>query len=231
MTTAHDPWRADAVEVANQAARRSVCWGAPALNALYRLRRFRKLVRRLCLRLEGGGIHSQTWRRILANYHDVTVGRYSYGDILEQGVLPPGTVVGAYCSVGAGLIVRRRDHPVARPYMHPFFYNSALGLLRQDTIPTESANPLTIGHDVWIGDRVTILGGCRTIGNGSVIAAGAVVTHDVAPYMIVGGVPARLIRARFSPARAAEIEASAWWDRDIASIIAAPPVSGNFVSG
>lgn len=120
--------------------------------------------------------------------------------------------------------VRRRDHPVGRPFLHPFFYNSALGLLDRDTIPAEADNPLTIGHDVWIGDRVTILGGCRVIGNGAVLAAGAVVTRDVAPYTIVAGVPARPLRTRFDEARIAEIEATRWWERDIASLIADPPV-------
>lgn len=171
---------------------------------------------------------SATWRHILRDRHGVAIGRYSYGAILDPGVLPSGTVVGNYCSVGSGLIVRRRDHPLARPFLHPFFYNSALGLLDHDTIPAEAENPLAIGHDVWIGDRVTILGGCRVIGNGAVLAAGAVVTRDVAPYTVVAGTPARPLRLRFEPERIAEIETSRWWERDIASIIANPPVGGIF---
>ena len=122
--------------------------------------------------------------------------------------------------------MRRRDHPLDRPCLHPFFYNSALGLLTCDIIPLDRDNPLTIGNDVWIADRVTILGGCRTIGNGAVIAAGAVVTRDVPAYAVVGGVPARLIRMRFGPDRIAEIEASRWWEYDIATIIANPSVVG-----
>ena len=171
-------------------------------------------------------MHSATWRRILRTWHGAEVGRYSYGDVLQPGVLPPGSRVAAYCSVGTGLIVRRRDHPLDRPFLHPFFYNSALGLLTCDIIPLDRDNPLTIGNDVWIADRVTVLGGCRRIGNGAVLAAGAVVTKDVPAYAVVGGVPARPIRMRFDPDRIAEIEASRWWERDIATIIEAPPVEG-----
>lgn len=193
------------------------------LYRIYRLRRLRPYILKACARLEKGAMHSPTWRRILQTYHGATVGKYTYGSIMNPGVLPQGSHIGAFGSVGSGLIIRRRDHPLARPILHPFFYNSALGLLTRDSIPHNQDNPLMIGHDVWIGDRVTILGGCHTVGNGAVLAAGAVVTADVPPYAIVGGVPARVIRMRFDPDRVAKIEESAWWDRDIATLIASPP--------
>ncbi|WP_246849358.1 CatB-related O-acetyltransferase [Rubellimicrobium arenae] len=219
-------WSPNAVRVAEtrEGRRRSVL--APALRHLYRIRRLRRLCRRLCERLEGGPMYSATWRDILKERHGVVVGRYSYGAILSPGVLPRGTVVGDYCSVGDQLIVRRRDHPTDRPVLHPFFYNSALGLLARDTIPQNEHNPLRIGHDVWIGDRVTVLSGCRTIGNGAVIAAGAVVTKDVPPYTIVAGVPARPIRKRLDDGTIRSLEASRWWEQDIAALIEAPPVEG-----
>lgn len=162
---------------------------------------------------------SATWRRILLRSHGVEVGRYSYGSILVPGLLTPGSRVGAYCSVGEGLIVRRRNHPVERPALHPFFYNRKLGLLLQDSIPEISENPLFIGNDVWIGDRVTILGGCQSIGNGAIIGAGAVVTQDIPAYSISAGVPARLIRMRFDPGKMAEIEATRWWEKSIADLV------------
>jgi virginiamycin A acetyltransferase len=221
-------WRSDAVARALLSAKRAKSGFGGVVHWLYRFRRLRRFCARLCARLEGGTMLSVTWRRILRDYHGAEVGAYSYGDLLRAGVLPPGSVVGAYCSSGTGLIIRRRNHPLQRPFLHPFFYNAALGLLRQDTIASERDNPLTIGHDVWIGDRVTILAGCRRIGTGAVLAAGAVVTADVPAYAVLGGVPARVIRMRFEAARIAELEASQWWEMDIATLIRNPPVEGVF---
>ena len=216
------PLRADAASHAKRMEQRGKSPVAPLIRRLYRVRRLRALCLRLCQRLEGGAFFSATLRDILHQVHGVEIGRYSYGSILKPGVLPPGSRVGAYCSVGTGLIVRRRDHPVERPVMHPFFYNHALGIVEQDTIPLDEANPLEIGNDVWIGDRVTVLGGCHEIGNGAVLAAGAVVTRDIAPYSIVAGVPARSIRMRFGPDEIARLEASRWWTRSLSELI------GNF---
>ena len=70
---------------------------------------------------------------------------------------------------------------------------------------------MTIGHDVWIGHGAIVLPG-RSIGTGAVIAAGAIVTKDVAPYTIVAGNPARMVRLRFPEAIAARLQALAWWD-------------------
>lgn len=216
MTSA---WHPDAIARAKRADQRARSHWSGVLLALYKIRRLRGLVRRLCFKLESGPMFSTTWREILARYHGVMLGKYSYGSVLTPGVLPPGTQIGSYCSVGADLIVRRRDHPVNRPILHPFFYNAALGMLRADTIPLDQDNPLIVGNDVWIGDRVTILGGCRQIGNGAVVAAGAVVTRDVPPYAIVGGVPARLLRWRFGDDHIAKIESSHWWEKRIADLI------------
>lgn len=216
----------EAAARAQTAERRGLSLLAPLLLQLYRLRRLRGLVRRVCWRLEAGRFFSVTWRRILHETHGVSVGRYSYGAILMPGVLPPGSSVGNYCSVGQHLLVHRIDHPLDRPSLHPFFYNAVLGMLERDTIPDVTDNPLTIGHDVWIGDRVTILAGCRRIGNGAVLAAGAVVTHDVPPYTIVAGVPARTLRQRLDPARIQQLEESGWWERSLAELIEDPPVAG-----
>ena len=70
--------------------------------------------------------------------------------------------------------------------------------------------PVTMGHDVWIGRDVTLLCGTH-IGTGAVVAAGAVVTKDVPPYAIVGGVPAKILKYRFDPKTIAGLLASEWW--------------------
>jgi phosphonate metabolism protein (transferase hexapeptide repeat family) len=72
-------------------------------------------------------------------------------------------------------------------------------------------NGVVIGHDVWIGHGATILSGV-TVGNGAAVGAGAVVTRDVEPYTIVGGVPAEPIKRRFSPEIGQRMDALAWWD-------------------
>lgn len=194
---------------------------ARLVAGLYRFRRLRPLVLRLVRRIEGGEMHSRTLRRLLSGAHGVEVGPWSYGAVLLPGVLPPGCRVGAYCSVGAGLIVHRRNHPLERPVQHPLFYNATLGLLAEDSIGGARENPLVVGNDVWIGDRVTVLPRCREIGNGAVVAAGAVVTGDVPPYAVVAGAPARVVRQRFDAETAAAIEASRWWTRDPATLLAA----------
>lgn len=182
------------------------------LSFLYRQPHGFWLFRRCANRWEGGEMWSETWRGLLASVHDVHVGRYSYGPILRRGLMPRGTRVGDWCSVGRDLIVRRRNHPIERVTQHPFFYHGDFGVIDQNSTEPNEANPLVIGHDVWIGDRVTILSDCRHIGNGAVIAAGAVVTKDVAPYAIVGGVPARPLRDRFPPEIQAHLEAARWWE-------------------
>lgn len=151
-------------------------------------------------------------------YYRVGIGIHSYGPCLAPGRLPQGTVVGNYCSLAAGMQVLRRNHPVDRISQHPFFFNAAAELLERDTITAVAENRLTIGHDVWIGQNVLIAPGCRTIGDSAVVAAGAVVTADVPPFAIVGGIPAKLLRWRLPEEHREVWLRSEWWLQPITEL-------------
>jgi acetyltransferase-like isoleucine patch superfamily enzyme len=73
---------------------------------------------------------------------------------------------------------------------------------------------VVIGNDVWIGANATLLNGVH-IGDGAIVAAGAVVVKDVPPYTVVGGVPAREIKKRFTPEQIAFLQTYEWWNKDL----------------
>ena len=196
---------------ARRHTRRARSPAAPILEIACRFRGLRGAAIRYVCRLEGGEMWSLTFRELLRRYYDVEVGIHSYGPCLRPGYLPPGTRVGNYCSLAAGIQVLRRNHPIDRLSQHPFFFNSVTGLLDEDTIGPVTDNPLTIGHDVWLGFGVVVAPGCRTIGNGAVVAAQSVLTADVPPLAVVGGVPAKFIRWRFPQQLHDAWLGSGWW--------------------
>lgn len=125
--------------------------------------------------------------------------------------------IGKFCSIAQGVRINPGNHPHWRAAMHHFSYRAkGYELAEEDHEPFfewRRSNTVTLGHDVWCGHGAIILPG-RTVGTGSVIAAGAVVTQDVAPFTIVGGVPAQPIRPRFEKATADALLDIAWWDWD-----------------
>lgn len=155
-------------------------------------------------------MRSATVRVLLKRYFGIEVGAHSYGPCLEPGAWPPGVTVGRYTSIGPDVAVFRRNHPTDRASTHPYFYNSHLGHVSEDTI---EAAPLHIGSDVWIGARAIVTPGCRVIADGSVVAAGSVVTSDVTAYSVVGGVPARQLGTRFDAPIAERLAESRWWEQ------------------
>jgi acetyltransferase-like isoleucine patch superfamily enzyme len=130
------------------------------------------------------------------------------------------TTIGRYCSIAPDVIIGPGEHPTNYLSSHPFAFGGGVNRFKGSDVynaiiatsgPTVGHQRTTIGSDVWIGTRAFITQGV-TIGHGSIIAAGAVVTKDVPPYTIVGGVPARIIRSRFSDTTIRRLLALAWWD-------------------
>lgn len=146
----------------------------------------------------------------------VTIGPFTYGtpDVSLWGDGSEVTI-GAYCSIASGVVIYAGgDHRVDWVTTYPF--SAFPGTWpRAATIPGHptTRGPVRIGNDVWIGNDAAILSGV-TIGNGAVVAARAVVTRDVAPYTIVAGNPARVIRRRFDESTIARLEDLAWWAWD-----------------
>ncbi len=180
------------------------------LFRMYQWKRLRGAIKRIVRFLEPDSFVTGTTRRILSTYHAVDVGTYSYGCCLTPGYLPRGVVIGRYVSMAQEVSVFRRNHPLDRLSLHPFFYNASLGTLEMDTI---ESFPLEIGHDAWIGQAARITPGCRRIGVGAVVGTGSVVTRDVPDFAIVGGSPAKIIKFRFSAETCDRILDSQWWEK------------------
>lgn len=171
-----------------------------------------------CVRLAGGHgfeIGRFSWLNcdLDVSENDVSIGHASYclSDMSHASC-------GNYCSIGTDSDIGLSQHPVDRLTTHPATYVP-------DAWPFDSFpicrkpyggtwKPVTIGHDCWIGSGARIMGGV-SIGTGAVVAAGAVVTHDVPPYAIVAGVPAKVLRYRFEPETVQALLASRWWECDI----------------
>lgn len=124
-------------------------------------------------------------------------------------------IIGKFCSIacGAKFLFNSANHSLASlsTYPFPIFYEE-WGLNIQDVAAAwDNKGDIVIGNDVWIGYEAVVLAGV-TIGDGAVIGARAVVTKDVPPYAVVGGVPARLIRRRFPDDTISALLALRWWD-------------------
>ncbi|MBE9604017.1 acetyltransferase [Acetobacteraceae bacterium H6797] len=141
-----------------------------------------------------------------------TIGDYSY---LGQYCMVADAEIGKYCAIAASVRIGAPNHPLDRPTIHRFtycpeYYDASQERDRKFFVDRRK-DRVVIGNDVWIGHGVIVLPGV-TVGDGAVLAAGAVVAKDVAPYTIVGGVPAKKLRDRVPPALAARLQAMAWWD-------------------
>ncbi len=129
--------------------------------------------------------------------------------------------VGKFCSIASHVRINPGNHPMWRPTQHHMTYRRvSYGFAERDDeafFDWRRDARVVVGHDVWMGHGAIILPGV-TIGTGSVIAAGAVVSKDVPPYTIVGGVPGKPIRERFPREIAESLLRIAWWDWDRATL-------------
>lgn len=172
---------------------------------------------------------AETWIDPTVRMRESTIGQQCEvlaNSMLEYSTLGDFSYIGEYCTVADATIgkfvaiannvrIGAPNHPMARPSQHritycPEYYSTAAER-DHDFFAHRRADSVTIGNDVWIGHAAIILPGV-TIGDGAVIAAGGVVSKDVAPYTIVGGVPAKTLRLRFSPQTGRKLQEIAWWD-------------------
>jgi len=137
----------------------------------------------------------------------VRIGDCSY---VNCGAIIGSGEIGRFCSIGPYAIIGMPEHPVTYLSTSPRLYGrcNVLGLA---STWDEYPSPPVIGSDVWIGAAAFVRQGVR-IGHGAIVGAGSVVLRDVAPYAIVGGAPARVIRSRFEPEAVESLLGSRWWE-------------------
>ncbi|NIY79788.1 chloramphenicol acetyltransferase [Celeribacter sp. HF31] len=168
---------------------------------------------------EGAEVHNATF----GAYCEVGKGaRVLNSDFLDYAYCDQfadiaNTTVGKFANIAAFTRIGPTDHPYQNASLHHFLYRSSYYWEDAEDDPAffaaRSARRTVIGHDTWIGHGAIIKPEV-TIGNGAIVASGAVVTKDVPPYMIVAGVPSQPMRPRYAQGIGARIEALGWWDWD-----------------
>lgn len=181
------------------------------INSLFPSRKYRKYKSAHCTIGKDVSISESTLGEYSAFAHhaSVTLSRIGKRTSVGRYSIITDSQIGTYCSISWFVTIGARSHPLERATSHAFTYRKQFALVDKDA---ELNHPKTvIGNDVWIGANAVIRGGVN-VGDGAVIGAGAVVTHDVEPYAIVGGVPAKVIGYRFDEKTRERLLQIKWWD-------------------
>lgn len=152
----------------------------------------------------------------------VVYGPFTYGfpRVWSDGFGTERLLAGSYSSLG-GTYILGGNHGPNRVTTYPHRINWGMDGAGQDGVPVPTGDTV-VGSDVWTCEECVILPGV-TIGDGAIVAAGAVVTKHVPPYGVVGGNPARLIRYRFSEEQITALLEIRWWDWPEEKVRAAVP--------
>lgn len=143
-------------------------------------------------------------RPILINEKCV-IGNYNY---FGANVSVTNTTIGNYCSIAPNVTLGPGDHDLTN-------ISTSVRVTDKAGLHVDlERGECQIGHDVWIGANVVVLRGVH-VGDGAVLAAGAIVNKDVPAYAVVGGVPARVLKYRFNVENIDKIHNSKWFDYDI----------------
>lgn len=139
-----------------------------------------------------------------------TIGSHTY---FNSETVVSDAVIGKFCSIGSNVKIGIGSHPTFMVSTHPCFYanNKGFKTFADKMYYKSETGTINIGNDVWIGSDVRILNNVK-IGHGAIVALGSIVTKDVPDYAIVAGVPARVIKYRFSNDNVKSLLKINWWD-------------------
>ena len=145
---------------------------------------------------------------------DVELGNFTY---ISFRTTIAKTKIGKFCSIGPDCKIGLGKHP-SNTFVstHPIFFSTIkqVQISFADKNYFSESDNIVIGNDVWIGANSVILDGVN-ISNGVIVAAGSVVTKDIPPYAIVGGVPAKIIKYRFDKEQIDKLLKLKWWDMSL----------------
>ncbi len=171
---------------------------------------------------------------------NITAGKYSYYSGYYHGhsfddcaryLFPDRDdvdklIIGSFCSIGSGvsfIMAGNQGHRHNWISSFPFYYMPEVDAFEKAYNGFENAGDTVVGNDVWIGSEAMIMSGVK-IGDGAVIGSRSLVTKDVAPYTIVGGNPAKVIKSRFSEEHVKMLLEIKWWDWDEQKLSEAIPI-------